>query len=123
VLSRYVAGISATDVAWKKYQVLPDLAHMTAVKQVVPSVQGDITVDIKRTDTTYSMQLISPGNTVAVVGIPKASVSAKVIQVNGSKVWKDGSFVGGVPEISRNGENEKYIKFNVAPGVWTFIAE
>ncbi|MDF7823441.1 alpha-L-rhamnosidase C-terminal domain-containing protein [Pontiellaceae bacterium B12227] len=123
VLSRYIAGISATDVAWKEYQVLPDLAHMTAVKQVVPSVKGDITVDIKRTDKTYTMKLISPEGTTAVVGIPKASISPRTIEVNGFKVWKNGEFTDNVSGISWNGEDNKYIKFNVGPGTWTFGAK
>jgi hypothetical protein len=122
VLSRYIAGISAIEVAWKTYQVLPSLAHMTAVKQVVPSVQGDIIVDIKRTDKLYGMKLISPEGTMAVVGIPRASSNPKMIQVNGSNVWKDGAFIGNVSGISWNGEDENYLKFNVAPGSWSFVA-
>ena len=123
VLSRYIAGISATDVAWKTYQVLPDLAHMTAVKQVVPSVQGDITVDIQKTDTSYRMQLISPAGTTAVVGIPKASITPKTIEINGSIFWKDGEFVGKLDGITWNGEDEKYIKFNVSPGTWAIAGK
>lgn len=123
VLSRYIAGISATEVAWKKYQVMPNLAHMTAVKQVVPSVQGEIDVDIKRTDKLYGMKLNSPEGTTAVVGIPKASIHPKVIEVNGSTVWKNGAIVGNIPGITWNGEDKNYLKFNVAPGKWTFSAK
>ncbi len=120
VLSRYIAGISATKVGWKEYQILPDLAHMTAVKQVVPSVKGEITVDIKRTDKLYGMKLVSPEGTTAIVGIPKEAITPSVIEVNGSSVWKNGDFVGEVPGITWNGEDDDYIKFNVAPGAWTF---
>jgi len=123
VLSRYIAGIAADEVAWKTYHVRPNLAHLTALKQVVPSVKGDITVDITRTDKAYTMQLISPAGTTALVGIPKAAISPKVIQVNGTPVWSKGRFEGQVSGITWNGEDEKYIKFNVAPGTWSFVAE
>lgn len=123
VLSRYIAGISATDVAWKSFQVLPDLAHMTAVKQVVPSVKGDIVVDIKRTEKTYDMKLISPEGTMATVGIPKASITPKTIQANGSMIWENGAFAGNVEGITWIGEDDKYLKFNVVSGCWKFMME
>ena len=123
VLSRYIAGISATDVAWQEYQVLPNLVYMTSVKQVVPSVQGEIVVDIKRTNNLYGMKLTSPEGTTAIIGIPKASITPKSIEVNGSHVWKNGAFVGNVSGITWNGEDRNYIKFKVAPGMWTFSAE
>jgi hypothetical protein len=122
ILAKHVAGIQPTKPGWSEYQILPNLAHMNAVKQVVPSVQGDIIVDLKQTDTTYSMQLISPEGTTAVVGIPKASISPKVIQVNGSHVWKNGAFMDGVSGVRWNGEDDKYFKFNVAPGNWSIVA-
>ena len=122
VLSRYIAGISATKVGWKEYQVLPDLAHMTAVKQIVPSVMGDITMEIQLTDNTYDMKLISPEDTTAIVGIPKASITPKIIKANGAIIWKNGAFVEGVEGIAWNGEDEKYWKFDVAPGEWLITA-
>lgn len=99
------------------------MAHLTAVKQVVPSVQGDISVDIQLADKTFTMELISPEGTRAAVGIPKASISPKVIKVNGSTIWKNGVFVGNVPGIIWIGESESHIKFDVASGTWTFSAD
>ncbi len=122
VLSRYIAGIAADEVAWKTYHVLPNLAHLTTVKQVVPSVQGDISVDIKLADKTFTIELISPEGTTAAVGIPKASISPKLIKANGSTIWKNGTFASNVSGITWNGESEKHIIFNVAPGAWTFSA-
>ncbi|KAA1259069.1 Bacterial alpha-L-rhamnosidase [Rubripirellula obstinata] len=123
VLSRYIAGIAADEVAWKSYHVLPNLAHLTAVKQVVPSVQGDISVDIKLSDKNYTMHLISPAGTKAVVGIPKASIATTVIMVNGSTIWENGTFVDNVSGISWNGESSEHLKFDVASGTWTFTAK
>ena len=123
ILSKYIVGIAPTKSGWSEYQILPNMAHFTTMKQVVPSVQGDITVEINRTDKSYRMHLISPQGTTAVVGIPKSSITPKTIKVNGSLIWNDGSVVGSVPGVSPNGEDDKHIKFNVAPGTWTFSAE
>ena len=122
MLSRYIAGIGADEVAWKKYHVLPNLAYMTAVKQVVPSVKGYITVDIKLSDKAYAMELNSPEGTTAMVGIPKKGFKAHVVHANGQPVWK-GKFVSGVSGVSWHGENENYILFNVKPGEWMFSAQ
>lgn len=123
VLSRYIAGIAADEVGWTKYHVLPNLAHLTAVKQVVPSVRGEIVADIKLENGTYTMKLVSPEGTTAVVGIPKASIAPKTIEANGSSIWEDGAFVSNVPGITWNGEDDKHIKFEVLPGAWTFSAK
>jgi len=123
VLSHYIAGIAADEVAWKRYHVLPNLAHLTAVKQVVPSVKGEIVVDIQCTDKSYGIKLISPEGTTAFVGIPKAVLTPKFIEANGATIWKDGTFVGNVAGITWNGEDEKFHQFEIAPGTWTIVAQ
>lgn len=123
ILAKHIVGIAPTKVGWKEYQILPNLAHFTTLKQVVPSVKGDISVDIKLTDKGYHMHLISPQGTTAVVGIPKTSITPRTIKVNGSILWNNGTVVGSVAGVSANGEDDKYLKFNVAPGTWTFSTE
>ena len=122
ILAKHIVGIAPSKPGWREYQILPNLAHFTSLKQVIPSVQGDITVEIERTDKAYGIRLDSPQGTTAVVGIPKASISPKTIEVNGMKVWSNGAFIGNVPGITWNGEDNKYIKFNVSPGAWTVSA-
>ena len=122
ILSKHIAGITPTKIGWSEFQILPTLAHFTALKQVVPSVKGDITVDIKLADKTFTIELISPEGTTAVVGIPKASIAPEVIKANGSVIWENGTFANDVSGITWNGEDEDHIKFNVAPGAWTFSA-
>ena len=106
--------------------MLPNLAHLTSVKHVIPSVKGDITIDIKRTDDKYSMKLISPESTTAVVGIPKSSFEPQSITANGTPIWKDGNFVSGaegLEGITDAGEDDDFIKFQVAAGSWEFKAK
>ncbi len=85
VLSRYIAGIYATDVAWATFDVKPNLAHLTTVKQIVPSVKGNITLEVKKMEENYLLKLISPALTSATVFIPKNDI----ISVNGEVVWKN----------------------------------
>ena len=90
---------------------------------VVPSVRGDIKAEMSKTASSFTLILNSPLKTKAIAGIPKKSFSdLKRIKVNGITIW-EGSFKGGIKGIAWNGEDEDYIKFNSAPGKWTFVAE
>jgi hypothetical protein len=122
ILAKHIIGIAPSQVGWQEYQILPNLEHFTALHQVVPSIQGDITVDIKLTDESYRLQLDSPQGTTAVIGIPKQSLTPKTVEVNGSQVWSNGAFVENVAGITWHGEDEKYLKFNLAPGEWKVAA-
>jgi len=120
VLSQTIAGVSPEAPGWSTYHVLPKEAFLKAIKVVVPSIKGDVTVDLKKTKSEYSLNLVSPSNTMAIVGIPKGSFKKlKSVKVNDATIWK-GDFKGGVKGITWNGEDEDYVKFNAEPGTWRF---
>ena len=122
VLSKHVAGVAPTSVAWSTYHVMPNMAHMTRVKQVVPSVQGRIDVDLSRTHSEFTIDLQSPDGTQATIGIPKQYFEIQEIRANNSRIWRKGKFDSALPGISWAGEDDKYYKFEVAPGSWSFTA-
>ncbi len=116
VLSRYIAGIKATDVGWKSFEVKPNLAHLTEVKQIVPSVQGDITLEVKKLEKSYSMKLISPEKTSATVYIPNQD-KMSMLTVNGNIVWKKGKSTKS--EVQDLRTEEDFIVFTLSGGDWT----
>jgi len=120
-LSQTIAGIAPEAPGWRTYHVLPKEAFLNEIKVVVPSIKGKVTVHMKKTATEYSLTLISPPNTQAIVGIPKSSFSKlNAVRVNGTTVW-DGTYRGGANGLSWNGEDDDYLKFNANPGTWTFV--
>jgi len=123
VLSRQIVGIEPTAVAWRRFQVLPNLAHLTAVRQVVDTVRGVITVDIERQSDRYEMKLNVPAGIVGVVGIPKQAMDITEISVNNVPVWRNDTYKGGVGGIAWQGEDNKYIRFELEPGAWHFNAK
>ncbi|MEN8880631.1 MAG: LamG-like jellyroll fold domain-containing protein [Polaribacter sp.] len=123
ILSRYITGIKATEVAWASYEVCPTMASLTSFKTTVPSVKGDILVEVNTGKTNFNLKLESPENTTAVVGIPKTNTEIFEITVGGVTIWKDNAFVNGVTGISFNNEDDSFIKFNVIPGNWEFNAD
>jgi hypothetical protein len=120
LLSQSIAGISPETPGWSTYHVLPQEAFLTSIKCIVPSIKGDVTVAIEKSKSRYSLRLTSPANTTAIVGIPKrAFAKLKTIEASGVAIW-NGAYQNKAKGISWNGEDADYIRFNVAPGQWTF---
>jgi hypothetical protein len=121
ILSQTIAGVSPEAPGWSTYHVLPKEAFLNDIKVVVPSIRGNVTVELKKTASEYALTLTSPLATTAIVGIPKGSFTRlDSIKVGGVTIWK-GAFRGGVKGVTWNGEDANYVKFNVAPGAWKFL--
>jgi len=118
VLSRYIAGVKATDVAWSTYEVKPNLAHMTSVKQIVPSVKGDITVEVHKTENNYQLDLISPEKTTGTIYIPKAEKNVEEIKVNGKSIWRKHKLKKRMDGFYFDSENPEFLKFQAKSGIW-----
>jgi hypothetical protein len=121
VLSQYIAGVSPTAAGWSNYSVLSQMANLTAINEVVPSIKGNITVSDSLSANQFVMNLVSPSATKAIVGIPKKHAWQSVT-ANSQLVWNQGAFHTGVAGVSGAGEDSLYIKFNVDPGSWRFVA-
>lgn len=123
LLSQTIAGVTPVSPGWSTYQVLPKEAFLRAIKVVVPSIKGNVTVELKKTAAEYSLEIISPAGTEAIVGIPKRSfTSLREIAVNGATIWK-GAFCEAAAGVSWVGEDSEYVKFKVAPGNWKFVGK
>lgn len=121
LLSQTIAGITPVAPGWSTYQVLPKEAFLSAIKVVVPSIKGNVTVDLKKTASDYSLEVASPAGTEAIIGIPKHSfTSLREISVNGRTIWK-GQVVDALPGVKWVGEDPDYLKFKVPPGTWKFV--
>lgn len=122
ILNKYIAGIEPTKVGWSEYKVCPTLLHFTSVNAVIPSVKGDIAVDMNKTFNQYTLNLISPIQTIAIVGIPKKSFDIFELKAANQTIWKNGQYIGGVAGISWHGEDDDFILIKAEPGTWLFEA-
>ena len=121
ILSKFITGVAPESPGWTVYHVLPQDTFLNSIDTAVPTVQGQVSVSIRKTASKYSLSLTSPSNTTAIVGIPKSSFTKlDSIKVNGAAVWK-GLSSGSVEGVSFNGEDAKYVTFNVKPGTWNFV--
>ncbi len=106
ILSQYVSGISPTAPAFREYQILPQLGKLTSVHTIVPTQFGSIDLKIDRKAGCYKMQLVSPPDTSAIVGIPIGELDGgKQVAING---------ISTNPESS----DRKFARFRILPGTW-----
>lgn len=124
VLSQHIAGIEPTSVAWKTYQIMPNMAHMKRVKQLVPSVRGDIDVEITRDNNSITMQLQSPKNTTVLVGVPKKYFQINEVIINGEIAWSHNrpARKNMNTGVKFHSEDDKYLKFELSAGNWSINA-
>jgi hypothetical protein len=120
LLGAFVAGVKPIAAGFSSYQVMPMLGPLTAVSASVPSNFGTISTTDSLTSDRFIMQLVSPAGTRALVGIPRRSAWQSVT-ANGDGVWNRGTFVSQT-SITAAGIDSQYIKFNVSPGTWRFVA-
>lgn len=118
ILSKYIAGVAPTKAAWSEYEIMPKLLHIKQLKKTIPTVKGDIDINIKLDADTFKMAFTSPKKTTAIIGIPKSGKDVKEVWVNEKCIWKTGknrSKLNGLVYVS---EDSKYLKFKANPGTW-----
>ncbi|WP_396600629.1 alpha-L-rhamnosidase C-terminal domain-containing protein [Algibacter sp. R77976] len=122
ILSKYIAGVEPTKVSWDEYQIMPNLVHFKQLKKVIPTVKGNITIDLDVKDDTYQLELESPENATAIIGIPKTGKAISEVIVNGKVVWKNGKKKKSVKGLIFDSENTEFLKFKAQSGTWKIDA-
>lgn len=71
ILSQYIAGVAPIEPQFKLFSVEPNLATLTYVKSVVPTVYGNIEMMAKRQNGELIIDLLVPEGTTAEVRLPQ----------------------------------------------------
>ena len=82
LLSQYVAGIYPIAPGYERFQVKPQLGYLNNVSAVVPSIKGDIEVDIERA-RTFIIELSVPKGTAAEVLLPNEFSEVSITNSSG----------------------------------------
>lgn len=122
ILSKYVAGVEPTEVAWDEYQIMPTLVHFNHLNNTIPTVKGEIVVEIIKTDDSYQLLLESPENANAIIGIPKSEQHITSVKINGKTVWKKGKLEKKISGVNYIGEDDEFLKFKLSSGNWNVKA-
>ncbi len=70
ILSQKLCGIEPLKPGFKHFRVAPQLGMLNEASAVVPTLYGDIRVDIKKQDRIVNIHVIVPPGTTAVVVLP-----------------------------------------------------
>jgi hypothetical protein len=125
-LSTGILGITPSRVAYSEFSFLPRMGDLKEVSGTLPTLHGSIVAACHISEGSVSQTLVSPPNTVGIVGIPKqifqSGVNSLTIKAGKVVIWKNGK-----PESSLKGlvfykEDDQYIMFRVQPGSWEFTA-
>jgi hypothetical protein len=84
LLPKYVLGVQPLAPGFKKVSVKPNLGTLSFAKGTVPTPEGPIRIDWKRTNT-FTLTLRLPKGTRAVVDLPALADLSRVF-VNGTQV-------------------------------------
>jgi len=128
LLAQYNAGINPTSPGYETFSVMPQMGTLKEIHQKVPSVKGEIAIDIKKENERFLLKVVSPPSTIATLGIPQKELKADfagtgTITINNTVVWKGGKYVGKLKGISYAGEENGYFTFTAKPGKWEIIAQ
>ena len=123
LLSQYAAGVAPTKPGYDSYHVLPQMGPLKHIKTIVPSVKGDIALELRNQAKSFSIDLVSPAATTAVIGIPKRQdMPVQSIKANGKTIWENGKFKGRSGKLTFVEETEHDIRFSVQAGEWSIQA-
>jgi F5/8 type C domain/Bacterial alpha-L-rhamnosidase C-terminal domain len=118
LLSQTIAGVAPVEPGWTKFQVLPQEAFLNQMHVVVPTIRGNVTVDLRKTASEYELRVEAPKGTGAIVGVPKRPFERlDAIQIGDVTVW-DGAWKGGVEGVTWVGDDAGYVKLEVGAGAW-----
>lgn len=70
LLSAYVAGVRPLEPGFRRFVVAPTLGHLRRVDCVVPTVRGNIAVEVRGGAGAVSVNLVVPKGCVARLGLP-----------------------------------------------------
>jgi hypothetical protein len=118
ILSKYIAGVRPTKVAWSEFEIMPELVHFKNIKKTIPTVKGNIDLKISTSNLEYQLELNVPENTTAILGIPKTGKIIEKVFINGRSIWKKGKMKKKINGVEYKNEDAKYLKFKTSSGKW-----
>ena len=124
-LSGSVAGICPVEPGYRVYKAEPQLGALSKVSAVVPSVRGNIEIDIDvdKQNGKSEVKLSSPPGTVCELAVPLVSDDPAALYANGEPVSADGSGAKNVKGVEFVGMDGKYARLRVHPGEYIFTAD
>ncbi|MGA6223722.1 MGH1-like glycoside hydrolase domain-containing protein [Streptomyces umbrinus] len=115
---------TAPESATGAYRFVPHPGDLTSAEGRITMPQGAVNANWSRDPAagTYSAHLTSPSGTNGRIGVPKFGGGNVTVSVNGSVVWRNGTFAP-TSGITGGSQDDTYVYLTgVAPGGYTVTA-
>lgn len=115
---------TAPESATGAYRFVPHPGDLTSAEGRITMPQGAVNASWSRDPAagTYSAHLTSPSGTTGRIGVPKFGGGNVTVSVNGSVVWRNGTFTP-TSGITGGTQDDTYVYLTgVAPGGYTVTA-
>jgi hypothetical protein len=100
---------------------------LTHIKTTVPSVKGDIHIELKRDARSLSLDLDSPAATTAIICLPRHSTGNEIkitaVLADGKIIWQQGKTQNLPTGLTFIEETKQSLKFSAQPGPYSLRVE
>jgi hypothetical protein len=120
VASQYLCGIAPLTPGYATFQILPLPGDVAQASATVASVKGGIGSSFAKEADGFALRAAVPAGTTALVGIPRQGCTR--IAVNNKVVWEKEKYAAGKGIAPHPDADERYVKFQVPAGKWSFRA-
>jgi len=123
-----VAGIKASQPGYAEIEFKPSLAvvkNLTNASATIPTVRGTAAINWCRKDAGIVLDVTVPANSRARIFIPVPGGNAAAITVRegDSVLWKNKTFVQGIPSITSATADTGYVVVETGSGTYHFTAQ
>jgi hypothetical protein len=123
IASAYLAGVRPLEAGWARFQVTPQPAGLRHFQVTVPTVAGNVEVELDRDAAAAELRLSVPSETTAQVGLPFGAPQTCTVAANGTRIWHAGRPDATVEGISNLRVESARLWLAAAAGRWTFRVE
>jgi hypothetical protein len=119
LLMQYVCGLSPSEAAFSKIQIMPQPGFLNWASASFETVKGTVSSSFNKSNCGFELKTLIPDSATAVVGLPKQGVMK--ITLNGKLIWENGQYYHNSIPFSCISQDR--IGFEITSGQWIFIAE
>lgn len=95
LIPRQLMGVQPIEPAFAKMQIKPQTGDLTSANLTLPTIRGNVLVDVTRTSSLYTITINIPANTKAKVYVRKCNTTGTTVKVDGvnKKGIEEGDFI------------------------------
>jgi len=118
---RNLAGIQLDSAAYQSVMIRPEpMGDLLSVSASLDTVRGAVSVDWRRSATSFDIRVLIPAGMRAVVLLPTRQFRSPQVTEGNRFVWKSGTYVGGVEGVVSAQLRSDLVEVRVGSGHFHF---